>query len=171
MSSLTRELAERGARSSRQMPFLADRWPTQWHATRDGYPGGSLWRGARRLVLVAFGRRTGHIAGDGPHSGNQWLDRARSVDRAGEVCTPRRVGPPALMLRAAPDRCNAYANSHSWGSFLPRLSRDTLVPGATHCDFEDADDLVCAGICGAADPLRQATIRAEVAAAVDQWLK
>jgi pimeloyl-ACP methyl ester carboxylesterase len=94
------------------------------------------------------------------------------VDRAGEgLHAAARVSPPSLMLRAAPDRCNAYANSYSWGSFLPRLRRDTLVQGATHCDFEDAGDVVCAAVCGPTDPQRQAAIRAEVAAAVDQWLQ
>ena len=94
------------------------------------------------------------------------------VDRSGEgVHAAARASAPALILRAAPSRCNAYANSHSWGSFLPRLSRDMLIEAATHCDFENAGDLVCASVCGAADPGRQAAIRAEVAAAVEQWLR
>jgi pimeloyl-ACP methyl ester carboxylesterase len=93
------------------------------------------------------------------------------LDRAGEgMHAAARASAPALILRAAASRCNAYANSHSWGSFLPRLSRDTLIEAATHCDFENAGDLVCASICGEADPARQAAIRAEVAAAVEHWL-
>ena len=82
-------------------------------------------------------------------------------DRIGEI----------VILRAAPHSCNAWANSHSWGSFLPRLQRDVLVEAATHCDFENPGDPVCSAACGAADPQRQAAIRAEVAAAVDQWLR
>lgn len=94
------------------------------------------------------------------------------VDRDGEgLHVAARVSAPAVILRAAPHACNAWANSHSWGSFLPRLSRDVLVDAATHCDFENPGDPVCSAVCGAPDPQRQAAIRAEVAAAVEQWLR
>jgi dienelactone hydrolase len=94
------------------------------------------------------------------------------VDRDGEgLHAAARVSAPAIILRAAPHSCNAFANSHSWGAFLPRLGRDDLVEAATHCDFENPGDPVCAAACGAPDPQRQAAIRAQAAAAVDQWLR
>ena len=176
MGSLARELAERGALVIvPDLPFLADPSANavaladiviDTRAGRFGaVPAGTVLVGfsAGGLAALLATVRTPGISG--------WIG-LDPVDRAGEgVHAAARVSPPALMLRAAPDRCNAYANSHSWGSFLPRLNRDTLVEGATHCDFDNADDLVCAGLCGAADPQRQAIIRAEVAAAIDQWLK
>jgi pimeloyl-ACP methyl ester carboxylesterase len=94
------------------------------------------------------------------------------VDRNGTgLHVASRTSPPAVILRAAPDRCNAWANSHSWGSFLPRLERDTLIDGATHCDFEDPSDVLCVAACGAPDAQRQARIRDEVIGVVEQWLQ
>jgi pimeloyl-ACP methyl ester carboxylesterase len=176
MSTLASELADRGALVIvPDLPFLTDAnanatalasividvragrfGPVPAKTVLIGYSAGGL---ATLLAAVRAPGITGWIGLD-------------PVDHSGEgVHAAARVSPPAVMLRAAPDRCNAYANSHSWGSFLPRLIRDTLVEGATHCDFDDAADLVCAAICGAADPQRQAAIRAEVAEAIERWLQ
>lgn len=176
MSALARELADRGALVIvPDLPFLADApanatalagividvragrfGPVPAKTVFIGYSTGGL------ATLLATVRAPG-ISG--------WIG-LDPVDRAGEgLHAAARVSPPAVMLRAAPDRCNAYANSYAWGSFLPRLMRDTLVEGATHCDFDEAADPVCAANCGAADPQRQAAIRAEVAATVERWLQ
>jgi pimeloyl-ACP methyl ester carboxylesterase len=125
-----------------------------------------------RTVLIGFsagGLSTLQAAALAPGiSGWIGLD---PVDRAGEgLHVAARVSAPAVMLRAAPGRCNAHANSHAWGAFLPRLVRDTPVEGATHCDFEDPDP-VCAAACGAQDPQRQTAIRAEVVRIVESWLR
>jgi pimeloyl-ACP methyl ester carboxylesterase len=176
MSVLARELAERGALVIvPDLPFLVDSSANAAALadividTRAGRFGAM----PARTVLVGFsagGLATLLAAARAPGvSGWIGLD---PVDRSAEgVHAAARVSPPAVILRAAPGRCNDFANSHSWGAFLPRLTRDTLVQGATHCDFEDAGDVICAAVCGPADPERQAAIRAEVAAVVDLWLQ
>jgi pimeloyl-ACP methyl ester carboxylesterase len=134
--------------------------------------GGALGAVPAKTVLVGFsagGLATLLTAARTPGI-SAWIG-LDPVDREGEgLHAAARVSAPATMLRARPDRCNAFANSFSWGSFLPRLQRDTLVDGATHCDFQD-DDPVCAAACGAADAARQAAIRAEVVALVAQALR
>jgi pimeloyl-ACP methyl ester carboxylesterase len=176
MSSLARELAERGALVIvPDLPFLVDS-SANAAALADiviDTRAGRFGAVPARTVLVGFsaGGLATLLATVRAPGVSGWIG-LDPVDRSAEgVHAAARVSPPALILRAAPHRCNAYANSHSWGSFLPRLSRDTLVQGATHCDFEDAGDVICAAVCGPADPQRQAAIRAEVAAVVDLWLQ
>ena len=176
LGALARELADRGALVLvPDLPFLADPvgnaralsaividvrsgrfGPVPARTVLIGYSAGGL------ASLLAAARTPG-VTG--------WIG-LDPVDRDGEgLHVAARVSAPAIILRAAPHACNAWANSHSWGAFLPRLSRDTLVDAATHCDFENPGNPVCAAACGAPDPQRQTAIRAEVAAAVDEWLQ
>jgi pimeloyl-ACP methyl ester carboxylesterase len=134
--------------------------------------GGALGAVPAKTVLVGFsaGGLTTLLAAARTPGVTAWIG-LDPVDRNGEgLHAAGRVSAPATMLRARPDGCNAYANSFSWGSFLPRLQRDSLIDGATHCDFQDADP-VCNTLCGAADAARQAAVRDEVAALVLQALR
>jgi len=118
MGSLARELAERGALVIvPDLPFLADPSANAVALADIVIDTGpvALAPCRRHRARRLFGRWTGRAAGDGPHSGISGWIGLDPVDRAGEgVHAAARVSPPALMLRAAPDRCNAYANSHSW---------------------------------------------------------
>lgn len=76
----------------------------------------------------------------------------------------------ALLLRAPPSRCNAQGVSAPWGAALPRLLADTVIDGATHCDFESPTDWMCRLACGDADPARQAQVRSALLQAVARWL-
>jgi dienelactone hydrolase len=173
---LARELADRGALVLvPDLPFLAD--PVANAAALStiviDVRGGRFGPVPARTVLIGFsaGGLASLLAAARTPGITGWIG-LDPVDRAGEgLHVAARVSAPAVILRAAPHSCNAWANSHSWGSFLPRLQRDVLVEAATHCDFENPGDPVCSAACGAPDPQRQAAIRAEVAAAVDQWLQ
>jgi dienelactone hydrolase len=76
----------------------------------------------------------------------------------------------ALLLRAPPSRCNAQGVSAPWGAALPRLLADTVIEGATHCDFESPTDWMCRLACGDADPARQARVRSALLQTVARWL-
>jgi pimeloyl-ACP methyl ester carboxylesterase len=176
MSALGAELAQRGAIVIiPDLPYLADPVANA-QALADvmiDVRGGRFGPAPAVNVLVGYsaGGLSALLAAVRAPGATGWVG-LDPVDRSGEgLHAAARVSAPTVMVRAAPARCNDYAGSHGWGSFLPRLTRDTLIEGATHCDFEDAGDLVCAAACGAADPARQAAIRADVAAAVDQWLR
>ncbi len=176
MSALAGELAERGALVLvPDLPFLADPVAnaTALSTIVIDVRGGRFGPVPARTVLIGFsaGGLTSLLAAARTPGISGWIG-LDPVDRAGEgLHTAARVSAPAVILRAAPHSCNAWANSHSWGSFLPRLMRDALMESATHCDFQNPGDPVCSTVCGAPDPQRQAAIRAEVAAAVDQWLQ
>jgi dienelactone hydrolase len=175
LGTLGRELADRGALVLiPDLPFLAD-------AVANGAAVSAIVidvRGGRfgpvpaRTILIGYsaGGLASLLAAAHTPGITGWIG-LDPADRAGEgLHAAARVSAPAIILRAAPHACNAWANSHSWGSFLPRLQRDTLIEGATHCDFEDAGDPVCSVACGAPDPQKAAAIRAEVVSAVAQWL-
>jgi hypothetical protein len=77
---------------------------------------------------------------------------------------------PALLLRAPPSRCNAQSVAEPWGRLLPSLVADRVLAGASHCDFESPSDWICGLACGAADPARQALVRAALIDAVQRWM-
>jgi pimeloyl-ACP methyl ester carboxylesterase len=176
LGALARELADRGALVLvPDLPFLAD--PVANAAALStiviDVRGGRFGPVPARTILIGFsaGGLASLLAAARTPGITGWIG-LDPVDRAGEgLHAAARVSAPAIVLRAAPHSCNAWANSHGWGSFLPRLQRDALMESATHCDFENPGDPVCSAVCGAPDPQRQAAIRAEVAAAVDLWLQ
>ena len=174
--ALARELADRGALVIvPELPYLVDAAgnASALASVLIDTRAGRLGAVPARTVLVGYstGGLASLLAAAHVPGITGWIG-LDPVDRDGEgLHAAARVSPSAIMLRAAPDRCNAYANSHSWGSFLPRLQHDTLIQGATHCDFQDAGDPVCAAVCGFPDSQRQAAIRAAVATAVDEWLQ
>lgn len=176
LGALARELADRGALVLvPDLPFLAD--PVANAAALTAIVidvrGGRLGPVPARTVLIGFsaGGLASLLAAARTPGVTGWIG-LDPVDRDGEgLHVAARVSAPAVILRAVPHSCNAWANSHSWGAFLPRLSRDVLVEAATHCDFENPGDPVCSAACGAPDPQRQEAIRAEVAATVDEWLR
>lgn len=79
-------------------------------------------------------------------------------------------GVPAVLLRAGPSRCNAQSAALPWVALLPRLQADTVIDGASHCDFESPSDGLCRWACGATDLVRQQRIQAALVAAVTGWL-
>lgn len=157
-----------------ELPHHADP-PANARALRElvvAVRGGALGPVPARTVLIGFsaGGLASFLAAAATPGISGWIG-LDPVDLRGEgLHAAARVSAPAVILRAAPHGCNAQANSFAWGSFAPRVERDVLVPGATHCDFED-DDVVCSAVCGAADDARRAAIRAEVVAQVVQWLR
>jgi len=176
LGALARELADRGALVLvPDLPFLADPVAnaTALSAIVIDARGGRFGPMPARVVLIGFsaGGLASLLAAARTPGITGWIG-LDPVDRAGEgLHVAARLSAPAIILRGPPHSCNAWANSHSWSSFLPRLQRDALMERATHCDFENAGDPVCSVVCGAPDPQRQAAIRAEVATAVDQWLQ
>jgi dienelactone hydrolase len=176
LGALARELADRGALVLvPDLPFLADSVANAaaLSAIVIDVRGGRFGPVPARTVLIGFsaGGLASLLAAARTPGLTGWIG-LDPADRAGEgLHVAARVSAPAVILRATPHSCNAWANSHSWSSFLPRLQRDALMEGATHCDFENPGDPVCSVVCGAPDPKRQAAIRAEVAAAVDEWLQ
>jgi pimeloyl-ACP methyl ester carboxylesterase len=176
LGALASELADRGALVLiPDLPFLADPVgnAVALSAIVIDVRSGRFGPVPARTVLIGFsaGGLASLLAAARAPGITGWIG-LDPVDRDGEgLHVAARVSAPAIILRAAPHACNAWANSHSWGSFLPRLQHDSLMEGATHCDFENPGDPVCSAVCGAPDPQRQAAIRAAVAAAVDQWLR
>jgi pimeloyl-ACP methyl ester carboxylesterase len=76
----------------------------------------------------------------------------------------------AILLRAPASRCNAEAVAAPWAQRLPALVSDRVIDDASHCDFEAPTDWMCRLACGAADPARQAIVRATLLGAIDRWL-
>jgi dienelactone hydrolase len=73
---------------------------------------------------------------------------------------------PSLVLRAPPSGCNANGNGALIAAALPPTSsEDVVVPGASHCDFEDPTSLACVVACGADDAERREGIRRAVVSA------
>jgi pimeloyl-ACP methyl ester carboxylesterase len=78
---------------------------------------------------------------------------------------------PALVLRAPPSGCNANGNGAGIAAALPPgTSEDFVVPGASHCDFEDPTSLACVVACGTDDAERRESIRRAVVSAALQMV-
>jgi dienelactone hydrolase len=142
----------------------------------------AAWGGpVDRVVLVGFsaGALSSLLAAGTPGVvGYVGLDAFDRVERAaadgGNTALglehARTLKTEALLLRAPPSNCNAQAVSAPWGTALPALLADTVIEGATHCDFESPTDWMCRLACGEADPARQARVRAALLQAVRRWL-
>jgi dienelactone hydrolase len=134
-----------------------------------------------RVVLVGFsagGLSSLLAAGTPGVVGYVGLDPFDRVERGAAggaaplgLAHARTLQTPALLLRAPPSRCNAESVAAPWGAALPKLQADTVIEGATHCDFESPTDWMCRWACGGADPGRQAQVRAALLAAVEGWMR
>jgi dienelactone hydrolase len=134
-----------------------------------------------RVVLVGFsagGLSSLLAAGTPGVVGYVGLDPFDRVERgAAGAAAPLGLGhartlqTPALLLRAPPSRCNAESVAAPWGAALTRLQADTVIKGATHCDFESPTDWMCRWACGGADPGRQAQVRSALLEAVAGWMR
>jgi dienelactone hydrolase len=150
-------------------------------ATGGVAPAPALGGPVDRVVLVGFsaGALSSLLAAGTPgvvgYVGLDAFDRVeRSATGGGTTALglehARTLRTEALLLRAPASNCNAQAVSAPWGAALPALLADTVIEGATHCDFESPTDWMCRLACGAADPTRQARVRAALLQAVQRWL-
>lgn len=139
--------------------------------------GGTFGAPVQRVVLVGFsagGLSSLLAAGTPGVVGYVGLDPFDKVERGEGGALGRDFAPSlkteALLLRAPPSRCNAQSVAAPWGRLLPRLLQDTVIEGASHCDFESPTDWMCRWACGDTDPKRQAAVRAGLMEAVERWL-
>lgn len=144
-------------------------------------PAVALGPPVERVVLVGFsaGGLSSLLAAGTPgvvgYVGLDPFDRVERGATAGAAPLglghARTLQTPALLLRAPASRCNAESVAAPWGAALPKLQADTVIEGATHCDFESPTDWMCRWACGGADPGRQAQVRAALLAAVEGWMR
>jgi dienelactone hydrolase len=144
-------------------------------------PGPALGGPVDRVVLVGFsaGALSSLLAAGTPgvvgYVGLDAFDRVERSPTGGGATAlglehARTLKTEALLLRAPASNCNAQAVSAPWGAALPALLADTVIEGATHCDFESPTDWMCRLACGKTDPARQARVRAALLLAVQRWL-
>ena len=159
----------------------ADGTPSPAGARSRGVDAAALGGPVERVVLVGFsaGALSSLLAAGSPGVvGYVGLDAFDRIERGPEGGGTQALGlehartlkTEALLLRAPPSRCNAQAVSAPWGAALPALRADTVIDGATHCDFESPTDWMCRIACGDADPARQARVREALLQAVARWL-
>ena len=130
-----------------------------------------------KVMLVGFsaGGLSSLLAADTPgvvgFVGLDPFDRAMrgESERLG-LAAAGRLGTEVLLLRAPPSRCNAEAVAAPWGAALPRLWRDEVIAGASHCDFESPTDWMCRLACGDEDPARQQRVRQGLLEAAARWM-
>jgi dienelactone hydrolase len=130
-----------------------------------------------RVMLVGFsaGGLSSLLAAEAPgvvgYVGLDPFDRAVAGEAAHLGLTAARtLRTEALLLRAPPSRCNAEAVAAPWATALPRLWRDELIVGASHCDFESPSDWMCRLACGDTDPARQQRVREALLDAAGRWM-
>ena len=131
----------------------------------------------QKVMLVGFsaGGLSSLLAADAPgvvgYVGLDPFDRVMpgEAERLG-LAAAGRLRTEALLLRAPPSRCNAQAVAAPWATALPRLWRDELIAGASHCDFESPSDWMCRLACGDTDPARQQRVRQALLDAAARWL-
>ena len=130
-----------------------------------------------RVMLVGFsaGGLSSLLAAEAPgvvgYVGLDPFDRAMAGETAHLGLTAARtLRTETLLLRAPPSRCNAEAVAAPWATALPRLWRDELIAGASHCDFESPSDWMCRLACGDTDPARQQRVRQALLDAAGRWL-
>lgn len=139
--------------------------------------GGTFGPPVERVMLVGFsaGGLSSLLAAEAPgvvgYVGLDPFDRVMpgEADRLG-LAAARTLRTEALLLRAPPSRCNAEAVAAPWATTLPRLWRDELIAGASHCDFESPSDWMCRLACGDTDPGRQQRVRQALLDAAGRWL-
>ncbi|MEY3273112.1 MAG: hypothetical protein RLZZ341_2013 [Pseudomonadota bacterium] len=139
--------------------------------------GGTLGPPVERVMLVGFsaGGLSSLLAAEAPgvvgYVGLDPFDRAMPGEPAHlGLAAARTLRTEALLLRAPPSRCNAEAVAAPWATALPRLWRDELIAGASHCDFESPSDWMCRLACGDTDPARQQRVRQALLDAAARWL-
>jgi dienelactone hydrolase len=139
--------------------------------------GGTWGPPVERVVLVGFsaGGLSSLLAAEAPgvvgYVGLDPFDRVMPDEPAHLGLTAAgTLATEALLLRAPPSRCNAEAVAAPWATALPRLWRDELIAGASHCDFESPSDWICRLACGDTDPARQQRVRQALLDAAARWL-
>ena len=139
--------------------------------------GGVFGPPVERVMLVGFsaGGLSSLLAAEAPgvvgYVGLDPFDRALPGEAAHlGLAAARTLRTEALLLRAPPSRCNAEAVAAPWATTLPRLWRDELIAGASHCDFESPSDWMCRLACGDTDPARQQRVRQGLLDAAARWL-
>lgn len=129
---------------------------------------GKLSAPVDRVVLVGFsmGGLWSLLAADAPGvAGWVGLDPADLPDKRG-LAAARALKVPATLIRAPATPCNAYGAAAAWGPAFAAPAGDTLVPEATHCDFESPTDGWCRFFCGESDPARASRVGEALLAAV-----
>jgi len=129
---------------------------------------GGLGHLPRRYVMIGFsaGGLSALLASDAPNvAGYIGLDPFDRPSHVG-LDAARRLQVPAYLLRGPSRACNAYSIAEPWVAALPQLREDRVLHGATHCDFESPTDRLCEFVCGDANPVDQAAVRAFVLKAV-----
>jgi dienelactone hydrolase len=139
--------------------------------------GGVVGPPVERVVLIGFsaGALSSLLAAATPGvAGYIGLDPFDRTSEGGQRALGRDFAPSlrteAILLRAPASRCNAEAVAAPWARLLPALVSDRVIDQASHCDFEAPTDWMCRLACGAADPARQAIVRATLVGAIDRWL-
>jgi alpha-beta hydrolase superfamily lysophospholipase len=132
---------------------------------------------AHRVMLVGFsaGGLSSLLAADTPGVVGlvalDPFDRVRPEEpESMGLLAAKGLQTPTLILRAPASSCNAQSVAAPWGSALPALWRDDVMPGASHCDFEAPTDWICRLACGAADVSRQLQVRQSLLEAAAKWL-
>jgi dienelactone hydrolase len=139
--------------------------------------GGAFGAPVDKVMLVGFsaGGLSSLLAADTPgvvgFVGLDPFDREMrgESERLG-LAAARQLRTEVLLLRAPPSRCNAEAVAAPWGATLPRLWRDEVIAGASHCDFEAPTDWMCRLACGDEDPARQDRVRQGLLDAAARWM-
>jgi pimeloyl-ACP methyl ester carboxylesterase len=93
------------------------------------------------------------------------------VDSGGLAASVERLRMPALFLYGEPASCNAENNMIP---AMPETARRLAlrIPYASHCDFENPYDEVCAGFCGAVEPEESGReIRRTIHALATAWVE
>jgi dienelactone hydrolase len=71
------------------------------------------------------------------------------VDRTGAgVSAASHLAVPAVVFLGEPSTCNLYGSGKSIGRAVPNLVRQSLLHGASHCDFESPTNKFCRVMCG-----------------------
>ena len=93
------------------------------------------------------------------------------VDRTGSGSdAASQLIAPAVVMLADASACNLFGSGRSIARAAPHLVRTTVVPGASHCDFEDPTNNFCRVICGVSPPAMQTLIRDETVTTVLELL-
>jgi hypothetical protein len=75
-----------------------------------------------------------------------------------------------VVLLAEPSTCNLFGSGRSIARAVPGLLRYTLIPGASHCDFESPTNKLCRVMCGESSSEMQTIARdATVSATLEIW--
>jgi dienelactone hydrolase len=129
---------------------------------------GKLSAPVDRVVLVGFsmGGLWTILAADAPGVvGWVGLDPVDLPDQRG-LLAARALRVPATLVRAPSNPCNAYGSAAPWAGAFAQPAGDTLIAGATHCDFESPTDVGCKFLCGETSAAREQRVLEALVAAV-----